>query len=132
MADHLSLRTVLALGALALPAAAGAQALSDPMRPPAEFVSVAAKGGAATLPRAQVVILGQGRRQVTLNGQTRREGERLGDADVESFTDSEVVLRTDSKARERIPLYPGITKTPSVANVKPVQGPGAGRTEGKK
>ncbi len=106
--------------------AAGAQTLTDPLRPPIEFMPAA--GAAAALPTAQVVILGAGRRLVTLNGQTVREGAQLGDARVESLTDSEVVLRIDSRTRDRIPLYPGIAKTPSA----PAPAQGAGKTEAKK
>ncbi len=132
MAGHLS-RRLLAFAALAasLPGAAAAQVLSDPMRPPVEFMPGGLQGGLMAWPSAQVVVLGGGRRQVTLNGQTLREGDRLGDSRVESFTDSELVLRVDSKTRERIPLYPGVAKTPSAAAVKSGQYPGAGKTGGK-
>lgn len=132
MARHLTVIPVLGVLLLSLPGVAGAQMLADPMRPPLEFMPAVATGASATLPSAQVVILGEGRRQVTLNGQTLREGDRVGDLKVETFTDNEVVLRANGSARERISLYPGITKTPSVAKIKPLHGPGTGKTEGKK
>lgn len=105
------------------------------MRPPVEFMPSlppGSPGAAATLPAAQVVILSEKRRQVTLNGQTVSVGGRLGDSRIESLNDSEIVLRADNRTRERIPLYPGIAKTPSDVALKQQQGAGSGRTEGRK
>lgn len=135
MAGHMMNRWIaLVCGALSLPAVAVAQGLSDPMQPPVEFMPGGARGSAMALPNAQVVVLGSGRRQITLNGQTLLEGERLGDSRLETLSDSEIVLRVDgSRTRERIPLYPGVAKTPSTAATgKSGQDPGTGKTEGKK
>lgn len=117
---------------LVLAGAVCAQPLADPMRPPVEFLPAGSSGPAVTLPAAQMVILSEGRKQVMLNGQTLSVGGRLGDSRIESLNDSEIVLRVDNRTRERIPLYPGIAKTPSAVASKQQQGAGSGRTEGRK
>lgn len=132
MARHLICAAfVAATAGLLDPAGVRAQTLTDPMRPPIEHMPPGALSS-NTLPNAQVVILGQDRRLVTLNGQTVSEGGRIGDSRVETLNDSEVVLRIDRRTRERVPLYPGISKTPSVVATGPAKGIGTGRNEGKK
>ena len=103
----------LALGAgVAGPAVAQSQGLTDPTRPPA---SVALAGAASdgepaapAAPQLQSILVSReagGRRVAVINGETVKQGMKVGDAVVERVGETEVVLRR-GKARETLKLFP--------------------------
>ena len=78
MADRLT-RALLALLALALPLAAGAQ-IADPTRPPVGVPETYREAGAAAGPVLQSVLIPKnGRPLAVIDGQQVRLGERLGE-----------------------------------------------------
>lgn len=85
---------------LACGAAARAQDVADPTRPPALLSAPAANrgqpGSAAGEPQLQSILVSLrpgGRRVAVIDGKTLRQGERIGGAVVERIGATEVVLR---------------------------------------
>jgi MSHA biogenesis protein MshK len=101
---------MLALAAAALLGAAAAQAQStDPTRPPAMLSVPTSPGGDVRggEPRVQTILVSLrpgGRRIAVIDGKTLRQGDRLGDAIVETIRPTEVVLRR-GKQRQILKLY---------------------------
>ena len=104
-----SMRAHLALLMACLPAAAAlAQPLADPTRPPrtGDFATPAA-GPAATLGVLQSVMIADSMREAIISGRVVHVGDRHDDARVLKITEGEVVLRT-AEGLQTLKLYPGI------------------------
>lgn len=90
-----------------------AQALSDPMRPPAY---AAPEGGAAgELPSGgglvlQSTLLSKGRRIAVIDGKPVKVGDRIGKARIVSIDPGAVTLREANTTRV-LQLYPGVGPT---------------------
>lgn len=94
-----------------------AQALSDPMRPPA----FAAPAGAATGEQAsggglvlQSTLLSKGRRIAMIDGKSMKVGDRIGRARIISIDPGAVTLREANTTRV-LALVPGVELTSPVA-----------------
>jgi MSHA biogenesis protein MshK len=88
-----------------------AQALSDPMQPPA-FASPAAAGeqawgGGLVL---QSTLLSNGRRIAMIDGKPMKVGDRIGGARITSIDPGAVTLREANTTRV-LKLYPGVELT---------------------
>ncbi|MBC7456520.1 MAG: MSHA biogenesis protein MshK [Massilia sp.] len=93
----------------------GAQALSDPTRPPAQLAPAPLSGGASapaplgsTRPTLQSVLIARGpggRRVAVIDGQTVRVGEKFKGAVLTGVSDNQAVLRRGSE-RQVLRLYP--------------------------
>ncbi len=110
------------LALFSLVAAARAQALSDPMRPP----SYAAAAGAADTVSGdpaqggivlQSIIVSAGRKLAVINGRAYRTGDRFGEARIAAISASAVTLRQAGKTRV-ITLLPDATRKPVVGEDK--------------
>lgn len=109
---------VIAVAAVALAMAPGwgpclAQALSDPMQPPA----FAAAAGAATGEQTwggglllQSTLLSKGRRIAMIDGKPMKVGDRIGRARIMSIDPGAVTLREANTTRV-LRLYPGVELT---------------------
>lgn len=86
-----------------------AQVLADPAVVPATSRSSAGDRTAPAASGGQVIILSSTRKQVTLDGQTARLGERLGAATVTGITDSHLTMRIGGRTK-RLGLYAGVEK----------------------
>lgn len=104
-----SLRMHLALLIACLPAAAAlAQSLPDPTRPPqAGDLAMTASGAASKLGVLQSVMIADGVREAIIGGRVVHVGDRHDDAQVLKITEGEVVLRT-AEGLQTLKLYPGI------------------------
>jgi hypothetical protein len=112
MAFPLSLGLAVMSAVMIVPAGAWAQALSDPTRPPAEFLGPAGDRAVTSVPVAgggQIIILSGGRTQVTMNGQTVKPGAKLGNATVTGISDSQLTTRTNGHI-EKLDFYGGVEK----------------------
>jgi len=116
MADRLTplfLVTLRAIGVsagIAAAASAGAQALSDPTRPPNATpygVPEEETGGR----QLQSILFSGGRKLAIIDGKTIPLGGMLGDAKIVRITETEVTLQT-GKETEVLKLYPTIEKQP--------------------
>ncbi len=114
MADRLTLmRAAGAAAALALSAGSGAQqALSDPTRPPFEFMGAIAADAAGAAPRTplQSILLSSTRKGAIINGQYVALGGTYGKASLVKITATEVTLKSDH-GLEVLQLYPPMEKT---------------------
>jgi len=102
-AVSMPIKTLLALAWLAAAGPAAAQALQDPMRPPASMI--AATGNATLAPSAapqlQTILIGRapgGRHLAVIDGETVRPGDDFRGARVARIADNEVEL---VRGRER-------------------------------
>ena len=103
----------LAAAIAALPlAAAQAQALVDPTRPPASVAKPGAEEPAPPGTQLQSVLISTGRRLAVINGNTVALGDMVGAARVVKITETEVVLKTGEET-EILKMYPGIEKQPA-------------------
>lgn len=104
--NRYSLVAVL-LALCALPCAA--QQLQDPTKPPAQATPAAAGAGEAAAPagpQLQSVLIGsRGRQVAVIDGQTVRQGERVGDAVLVRVGKNEAVLRR-GKTLQVLTLFP--------------------------
>lgn len=99
----------------------GAQALSDPTRPPAQLTPVPLSAGASaseligsTRPTLQSVLIARapgGRRVAVIDGQTVRLGEKFKGAVLAGVSDNQAVLRRGSE-RQVLRLYPSLAPSP--------------------
>jgi MSHA biogenesis protein MshK len=92
--------------------AALAQALGDPMRPPATPGPASAEGSkepATAAARLQSVLISPGRRVAVIDGRVLQLGERIGDAKLVAISESQVVLQRPS-GRETLKLNPIVEK----------------------
>jgi MSHA biogenesis protein MshK len=104
-------RLILAISLL--PAAAAlAQGLADPTRPPS--LTEAAPAAATTqgpASRLQSVLISSGRKVAVIDGRTVRLGERVGDATLVAVGPARVVLQKGAEY-QTLKLHPGIEKKP--------------------
>jgi MSHA biogenesis protein MshK len=111
---HSSLATALAL--MLFSASAGAQAGTDPMRPPTGLgageaeVEAADGGGGMTL---QTVMISTTGRAAIISGVMVKLGEKYGDAVLVRVAENEVVLKSGSESQV-LKLYPGVDKRVAV------------------
>lgn len=106
---------VCGLAMLAMVAAAQAESLSDPTRPPAaiEGPVVPAAGTGQAVPEAglQSTILRQGSRPAAMiNGEYVELGGRVGEARVVRILEDAVILKTN-EGMETLKLMPGVERT---------------------
>jgi MSHA biogenesis protein MshK len=98
------------------PAAAFAQALVDPTRPPATASAIESTQEAVRGPVLQSIMIGPHSRAAIISGQRVELGGRFGDARVAAISESEVVLRSNSGV-DVLKLYPDVhMKKPNGAN----------------
>lgn len=105
-------RMVIALVGLAA-CGAQAQALRDPMQPPAPARAAATPTAAAAEPAPapvvrHLLVVGD-QRWVVDNGRRRGVGDLLGGARIERIEDAAVVVRQGATL-QRLPLYAGVVK----------------------
>ena len=115
MADRLMLaQAIAAAAALALSAGSGAQALTDPTRPPLELMSA---DTAAVVPRTplQSILLSSTRKGAIINGQYVALGGTYGRARLVKITATEVTLKGD-RGLEVLQLYPPMGKTSAASS----------------
>ncbi len=100
----------LGLMGICLSAAATAQGLRDPTRPPAQFLDPADAAQAALPPESGLqTIKRTGKRRVALlHGEWVKPGDRSGEAVVERIEEQAVVLRHPDGRRETILMYPDV------------------------
>jgi MSHA biogenesis protein MshK len=101
----------LALGHGPYLAQAQAQALSDPMRPPA-FAAPAGAGESSSSADLvlQSTLLSNGRRIAMIDGKPMKVGDRIGSARIISIDPGTVTLREANKTRV-LRLVPGVEET---------------------
>lgn len=90
-----------------------AQALSDPMRPPAFAAPSASATGEPASEGGSVLqstLLSNGRRIAMIDGKPMRVGDRIGAARIISIEPGAVTLREANKTRV-LQLYPGVAIT---------------------
>ncbi len=93
-----------------MPAAAGAQALSDPTRPPAALLGAeGAAVGTAGAPVLQSVIISPAVKAAIINGEMVRLGDAFGNARLVKVSENEVVLK-EGDEEQILKLYPGVEK----------------------
>jgi len=106
----LRMQTLVGLVALGLVAAAQAQGLSDPTRPPPGLRGGAARGtGESSGLVLQSVIISDTRRSAIISGQHVVLGGRIGPARLIKVSEAAVVLLTGD-SRRTLKLYPGVQK----------------------
>ena len=97
-----------------------AQALSDPMRPPAFAAPSASATGGPTSDGGsglQSTLLSSGRRIAMIDGKPMKVGDRIGAATIISIEPGAVTLREANKTRV-LQMYPGVEIT-SPGSAKP-------------
>lgn len=115
MADRLMLAQAIAAAAtLALSAGSGAQALTDPTRPPLELMSAATAVAAPRTP-LQSILLSSTRKGAIINGQYVALGGTYGRARLVKITATEVTLKGD-QGLEVLQLYPPMGKTSAASS----------------
>jgi MSHA biogenesis protein MshK len=85
-----------------------AQALNDPMRPPA--LGGFGPAGASTGPVVDMIVIAPERRYAVIDGQTVTQGSRLGDARVVRIAETEVTLRSAAGNTRVLKLLPQAEK----------------------
>jgi len=88
-----------------------AQPLSDPTRPPTSVGGAqdqSAGKGASSL-ELQSVLISPGRRVATINGQTVKLGEKIGESRVVKIAEDQVVIRSGQDIKV-LKLFPAIEK----------------------
>jgi len=114
---------VFPLAALAS-GAVWAQALNDPMRPPAAIAAEAESGGsAADGPVLQSVMITPTLKAAIISGEMVKLGGKFGDAKLVKVSESEVVLKSGEETQV-LKMYPGVEKR---ANVQPAPKPASSR-----
>jgi len=121
MADRLMpAQAIAAAAALALSAGSGAQALTDPTRPPLELMGElmgAATAGAAPRTPLQSILLSSARKGAIINGRYVGLGGTYGKAKLVKITATEVTLRSD-QGLEVLQLYPPMEKTSAASGAE--------------
>jgi hypothetical protein len=114
-------RCIVAALALGSGAAAWGQGLSDPTRPPREWLDAQPKVAAAlsaveeAAPQLQSLLIGPSRKYAIIDGQLLGVGDTYKDARVVAVRPAGVVLRS-VRGSETLKLFPDVEKRP----VKPV------------
>lgn len=120
MAGRLMLaRSILAAAAVLLSAGSGAQALSDPTRPPLEIIGTMTNGAATSVPptRLQSILLSSTRKGAIINGQYVALGGNYGKANLIKITATEVTLKSDA-GLEMLQLYPPMEKASAASGAE--------------
>jgi len=91
-------------------AAAAAQTLPDPTRPPASLTQPSEVAADTDGPVLQSILVSPQRRVAVISGRTVQEGDTIGNARVVRITDTQVFLRSGNETRV-LRLYPEIRKT---------------------
>lgn len=111
-------QAIAAAAVLALSAGSGAQALTDPTRPPLELMSTTtATAGAAPRTPLQSILLSSARKGAIINGQYVALGGTYGRAKLVKITATEVTLRSD-QGLEVLQLYPPMEKTSAASGAE--------------
>jgi MSHA biogenesis protein MshK len=97
------------LGVLFALLAASAENLTDPTRPPAGFGKNQAADAVASVPVLQSILISPTRKIAIISGKTLKAGDKLGDAQLVTIGENEVVLRT-GKQVQVLKLYPSLRK----------------------
>lgn len=117
MADGMMrVQGLAAAAALLLSAGIGAQALTDPTRPPLELMSAAETVETPRTP-LQSILLSSTRQGAIINGQYVPLGGTYGKARLVRITATEVTLKTGT-ATEVLQLYPPIDKNSAAAGTE--------------
>ena len=116
MADRVMLAQAVAALALALPGGSGAQALTDPTRPPLELMSAATASAAPHTP-LQSILLSSTRKGAIINGQYVALGGSYGKAKLVKITATEVTLKSD-QGLEVLQLYPPMESAAAASGVR--------------
>jgi len=110
--------------AAAASATVWAQALNDPMRPPAAYAEGGSGGGEAGGPVLQSVMISPMLKAAIINGEMVKLGGKFGNAKLVKVSESEVVLKSGEETQV-LQMYPGVEKH---ANVKTAPKPASSRT----
>jgi MSHA biogenesis protein MshK len=105
-------RSLLAAALIAFSGLGAAQAIRDPMRPPAGFgapVEPSTAEAPAGGPVLQSVMLSPTRRAAIISGQVVARGEKYGDAVLAEVAEDHVILRTGA-GYQVLKMYPGAEK----------------------
>jgi MSHA biogenesis protein MshK len=118
-----AVKTLLAAALTLAAGAAAAQALQDPMRPPASLMAASAGPVAApsAAPQLQTILIGRapgGRHLAVIDGETVRPGDDFHGARVARIADNEVEL-VRGRARQVLRLVP--TATGNGGGISPVR-----------
>jgi hypothetical protein len=117
MADRLKpAQAAAAAVALALSAGSGAQALTDPTRPPQELMSAAVAGAAQSTP-LQSILLSSARKGAIIGGQYVPLGGAYGKARLVKITATEVTLKSD-QGLEVLQLYSPMEKASAASGIE--------------
>ena len=90
-------------------AAAQSAPLADPTRPPGAGAEFGAEVARTVAARLQSVLISPARRVAVIDGKAVALGGRIGDATLETLTESAAVLRYADR-RETLWLMPGVDK----------------------
>ncbi len=90
-------------------AAATAEVLPDPLRPPAAPVADSSAPVTNSGPILQSVFISSGRKVAVINGQSVQVGDKIGEARVLRIAEGEVVL-AQGKESQTLKLFPGLEK----------------------
>ena len=110
--------------AAAVSGAVSAQALIDPMRPPAGYAEAESGGGEAGGPVLQSVMISPTLKAAIINGEMVKLGGKFGNARLVKVSESEVVLKSGAETQV-LKMYPGVEKR---AIVKTAPKPASPRT----
>jgi MSHA biogenesis protein MshK len=121
--EHAAVAWALGVVLALMSAVALAQALNDPMRPPAAYVEAESGGGEAGGPVLQSVMISPTRKAAIISGEMVKLGGKFGNAKLVKVSESEVVLRTGDETQV-LKMYPGVEKR---ANVKTAPKPASSR-----
>ncbi|MBA4175090.1 MAG: hypothetical protein C0505_00785 [Leptothrix sp. (in: Bacteria)] len=107
--------TLATLAAWGLP---GITSARDPMQPPLEALPPVSRGPAAdgstpAANQARHILVIDGKRYLIDGGRRRAVGDLLGSARIERIDDDAVVVR-EAGSLQRLPLYAGVVKRPSI------------------
>lgn len=105
---HLCTLTALILGFCGA-AAAGAQGMTDPTRPPGGMAAAAGDEAVSTGPVLQSVMLSPGRKVAMISGEIVVLGGRYGSARLVKLTESEAVLKNGPETTV-LRLFPLVEK----------------------
>jgi MSHA biogenesis protein MshK len=120
-AVRMTTNTLLAIASMAMCGLAAAQALQDPMRPPASMIAPASGTAAAAssaAPQLQTILIGRapgGRHLAVIDGETVRPGDDFRGARVARIADNEVEL---VRGRERQVLRLAATNAGGMSPVR--------------
>ena len=100
-------------------AAARAQGLNDPTRPPASLLAPSTSGAVAapSAPQLQSILIARhpgGRNVAVIDGVMLRRGDRFQGYVLERMSDTEVVL-ANAKGRQVLKLYPSVPAASTAA-----------------